>query len=47
MKRSIALLLVLIFVAIAASGCGETVNGVRRDASRIVKGVKTVFVSGE
>ncbi|OGW69074.1 MAG: hypothetical protein A2036_01855 [Omnitrophica bacterium GWA2_50_21] len=35
------LLLVLFF-----SGCGETIHGVGKDVSRVGRGVKTIFVSG-
>ena len=40
-KRILALLALITFF----SGCGETVRGVGRDASRIGYGVKTIFVS--
>ena len=29
------------------AGCGETFSGVSKDASRIGKGVKTIFVRGD
>jgi len=44
MKKYVALVLILIFVSVMLSGCGETVNGLGKDASRIGKGIKTIFV---
>ncbi|MDP3920320.1 MAG: hypothetical protein Q8R76_05895 [Candidatus Omnitrophota bacterium] len=35
----------LIAVFMVVAGCGETVRGIGRDASRIGHGVKTVFIS--
>ncbi len=40
----IGLTALLFASALAASGCGETVHGVWNDSTRIVRGVKTVFV---
>ncbi len=42
MKKAIGLALLLLSV-IVFSGCGETVHGVGRDASRIWYGTKTIF----
>lgn len=36
-----AIILLFIFIA----GCGETVRGVGKDASRIWYGTKTIFIS--
>lgn len=36
--------LILAVICIAAIGCGETVSGISKDANRISKGVKTVFI---
>ena len=44
MKRYFALFMLLIFVSVVLAGCGETISGVGKDASRIGKGVKTIFV---
>ena len=35
-----------LFLAVFISGCGETVHGVGKDVSRVGRGVKTIFVSG-
>lgn len=43
MKKFITLLILTVFCA-ALAGCGETVSGVGKDASRIGKGVKTIFI---
>jgi len=42
MKR-IAFLVLVVF-CVASIGCGETVSGVGKDASRIGKGVRTIFI---
>lgn len=34
----------LAICCIMLSGCGETIGGVGKDASRIGKGVKTIFI---
>jgi len=44
MKRYIVLALALVFVSTMLAGCGETVSGIGKDASRIGKGVQTIFV---
>jgi predicted small secreted protein len=40
---SFALFLLFVF----CSGCGETVRGMSKDASRVGRGTKTIFVSDE
>ena len=47
MKRLISLALFLVFVTLFIAGCGETFSGVGKDARRIGKGVKTVFIREE
>ncbi|NQT06022.1 MAG: hypothetical protein HQ575_00610 [Candidatus Omnitrophica bacterium] len=42
MKRFL-LLIMLVTFCIASAGCGETISGVSKDASRIGGGVKKVF----
>lgn len=44
MKKYMMLALVLVFFSITIIGCGETINGVSKDAKRISKGIKTVFM---
>ncbi|MFH1380766.1 MAG: hypothetical protein ABIH57_01155 [Candidatus Omnitrophota bacterium] len=44
MKKIIPIILLIVFVSILMSGCGETLSGIGKDAKRITKGVKTVFV---
>ena len=45
MKKSTGLLLALIFLTtLILTGCGETISGIGKDASRIGKGVKTIFI---
>ncbi|MBL7069296.1 MAG: hypothetical protein ISS34_05515 [Candidatus Omnitrophica bacterium] len=36
--------LVLIIICVVSIGCGETVSGVGKDAGRIGKGVRTIFI---
>ena len=43
MKKNIVIALLIIF-CMTLVGCGETVSGVGKDASRIGKGVKTIFI---
>jgi len=43
MRFYVKLILALVFVAFAAGGCGETLNGMARDVKRVGRGVKTVF----
>ncbi len=38
------ILFVLVFVTLALVGCGETVSGIGKDASRVTKGVRTIFL---
>lgn len=35
---------ILVIFCITLVGCGETISGVGKDASRIGKGVKTIFI---
>jgi predicted small secreted protein len=44
MKRLI-LILGAAVISFSFLGCGETVRGVGKDGSRVVKGIKTIFVS--
>ncbi len=43
--KNLCLMLLLAFVVVVASGCGETFRGIGRDSSRIAYGVKTIFVN--
>lgn len=43
MKKYTVILILIVFAA-TLTGCGETVSGVGKDARRIGKGVKTIFV---
>lgn len=45
--KNIFLLLLLLVIVTYLSGCGETVSGIGKDAGRIGKGVKTIFIRGE
>ncbi len=45
MKKMICQILVMIMLSYVLAGCGETIHGIGRDTSRIVYGVKTIFVS--
>jgi predicted small secreted protein len=42
--KKAALVLILIFFCLELSGCGETVQGVKKDAQRMGKGVRTIFI---
>ena len=42
-KKLIFLILLFILV-LQLSGCGETFHGVSKDAQRMGKGVKTIFI---
>jgi len=44
MQKYIALFVVVGFVSLLASGCGETMTGLTKDVKRQAKGVKTIFV---
>ena len=44
MKKSVALAMALIYISLIIAGCGETVSGIRKDAKRVGKGIKTIFV---
>ena len=46
MKKTL-LLLILAIIGMYLAGCGETVSGIGKDAGRIGKGVKTVFIREE
>jgi predicted small secreted protein len=41
--RKLVLLLLLICVTVALTGCGETVSGVGKDVNRMGRGVNTFF----
>jgi predicted small secreted protein len=45
-KEIICLLLLLLLFAFS-SGCGETVRGMSKDAHRMGRGAKTIFVADE
>ena len=44
MKKGTLVALVVVGILVL-QGCGETLRGIGRDASRIGRGVKTVFIS--
>lgn len=47
MKLFLKKLVVTVFLAAVMfqlAGCGETISGIGKDASRIGKGVKTIFI---
>ncbi len=43
MKRNIAFFILVLFCVMLV-GCGETVNGIGKDVSRVGKGIKTIFI---
>ncbi len=43
MRRFIILVAAVCLLA-ACSGCGETINGIGNDVSRMGRGVRTIFV---
>ena len=45
-KQYIGWFAVAILGALILSGCGETIRGMGKDAMRVGKGVKTIFISG-
>lgn len=47
MKVKFLYVMITIFLCIFCSGCGETVRGMSKDAHRIGKGTKTIFVADE
>lgn len=48
MNRKILYLLTIVLLEfIVCSGCGETVRGMNKDAHRIGRGTKTIFVADE
>ncbi len=44
MFKRLLLIGFLFLIMFQFSGCGETVSGIGKDAARIGKGVKTIFV---
>ena len=44
MKHFVLLIMLVAFVSLLASGCGETMTGVTKDVKRQAKGVKTIFI---
>ena len=44
MKRVLIMLVILLFCSVIA-GCGETIKGIGKDASRIGRSVKQIFIS--
>lgn len=46
MHQRIAKLSAWLLLVLFVSGCGETIHGVGKDVSRVGRGVKTIFVSG-
>lgn len=46
-EKAILLWAFIIVLCISCVGCGETVRGVSRDAHRVGKGVRTIFVAEE
>lgn len=46
-KKYFYLIMIIFLEIIFSSGCGETVQGVSKDAHRIGRGVRTIFVSDE
>ncbi|MFH1594596.1 MAG: hypothetical protein ABID09_07875 [Candidatus Omnitrophota bacterium] len=44
MKRLSAILLIMILLSLVAAGCGETFSGLGKDARRVGKGTKTIFI---
>lgn len=47
MKKYALVIVVVLLSSLVMAGCGETISGVGKDAGRIGKGVKTIFVRGE
>ena len=45
-KNNLFWLSIIVLGVLVISGCGETVHGVGQDFSRMGRGVKTIFVSG-
>jgi len=44
MKKIVVPVLVLISISLIMAGCGETFSGMSKDAQRVGKGIKTIFV---
>jgi predicted small secreted protein len=47
MKRYIALILLLLSISVMLAGCGETFQGIGKDAGRMGKGVNTFLFRQE
>ena len=43
MKKIISFLILICF-CLTLVGCGETISGIGKDASRMGRGVKTIFI---
>jgi len=46
-SKKIVWAILVVNILILCAGCGETVDGMGKDAHRIGKGMKTVFVADE
>jgi len=42
--KILILIIILISFSITLFGCGETISGVSKDAKRMGRGVKTIFI---
>lgn len=42
--KRLILIALLIMLTLQLYGCGETVHGIGKDARRMTKGVKTIFI---
>ena len=42
--KKMFLVFIIISFSLALTGCGETLNGLSKDVSRMGRGVKTIFV---
>ena len=47
MKKHLFVMVLILLSSLVIAGCGETISGISKDAGRIGKGVKTIFVRGE
>ncbi|MBI4368393.1 MAG: entericidin [Candidatus Omnitrophica bacterium] len=45
-RKLLSVICLLGAVLLFVSGCGETIRGVGQDASRVIRGTKTIFISG-
>ena len=43
MKKYAAILVLVIFICVSITGCGETIKGVGKDVDRVKNGVQTIF----